>query len=439
VIDLLEAIPVMKTVRKSVPGVVLVVLVAFIAGCDDSATPTAPSASEATQAPLAQAREGGVLDGMSATPTDGDVVTPVGPETDAALSAPDGTTLKSTAPTLTSPTNNEVVSSLSPPLTLTNATPLNLPSADFTYRFEVTQLGSTQLIDANTAAQGVTTTSYIVNLALEQGTGYQWRARAEIGGNVGPWSTTATFTTPILLGVPTLASPLDGATVSNFRPDFVVQNGDAPAGSGTVTYQFQIDDEGPTFPNPSEFSATRSSIMQTIGDFGSELAPDTVYHWRVRATDGSVTTDWSLPRSFRTPPINVGPRTPDPLPGQALPPPNESGLIQQLAAAHPGAIGDSCIEEGGSWEFMDLAVEALRKIDTRWGYNCKRGHCNDPSIDVVDYFWGIGDGDRSADVYLIDIISAVCPDGNQSASWGDVTEETHDAGAIGRWIYPRPQ
>ena len=87
---------------------------------------------------------------------------------------------------------------------------------------------------------------------------------------------------------------------------------------------------------------------------------------------------------------------------------------------------------------MDLAVEALRARDTRWGYNCKRGNCNDPSIDVVDYFWGVGNGQDSADVYLIDIISSVCPDGNQAPAWTDITESTADNGTIGRWLYPRP-
>ena len=87
---------------------------------------------------------------------------------------------------------------------------------------------------------------------------------------------------------------------------------------------------------------------------------------------------------------------------------------------------------------MDLAVDALRKTDTRWGFNCKRGFCGEISEDVVDYFHGVGDGQGSTQVYLIDIISAVCPGGDQAPSWQDQTQATEDAGAIGRWIYPRP-
>jgi hypothetical protein len=38
---------------------------------------------------------------------------------------------------------------------------------------------------------------------------------------------------------------------------------------------------------------------------------------------------------------------------------------------------------------------------------------------------------------LIDIISAVCPGGNQSPAWIDQTQATADEGTVGRWIYPR--
>ena len=116
-----------------------------------------------------------------------------------------------------------------------------------------------------------------------------------------------------------------------------------------------------------------------------------------------------------------------------MPLPNESAVIDAVAAANPGALANSCVHEGGSWEFMDLAVEALRARDTRWGYNCKRGNCDDPSIDVVNYFYGSGNGDHSAEVYIIDIIGAVCPSGNQSPSWTNQTGT-----GLGRWIYPRP-
>ena len=217
----------------------------------------------------------------------------------------------------------------------------------------------------------------------------------------------------------------------------MVANGAASSSIGAVTYEFQVDDSGASFPSPSTFNTLRSNGSTSSAQVQGSLLKNTTFFWRTRATAGAFTSNWSPTQTFATPDI-VENRTPDPAPGQKLPLPNEAALIQQVASQNSGALANSCIEEGGSWEFMDAAVEALREKDTRWGYNCKRGDCNHISIDVVDYFWGIGDGGNSTDVYIIDIINAVCPGGNQSTSWTDQTEVTHEEGAIGRWVYPRP-
>ena len=121
-------------------------------------------------------------------------------------------------------------------------------------------------------------------------------------------------------------------------------------------------------------------------------------------------------------------RTPDPADGDRLPLPDMSGVIARVAAEHPEALRASC----GSWEFMDLVVDELRKHDTRWGYNWKRGNVGDPSHDVVDYHWNHGDDEGSTDVYIIDIIVGHCGD-NPAPGWGDVTDATRHGGSIGRW------
>ena len=421
----------MMTVRNSAVGAVLIPLVVLIASCSDDSNPTAPSATQATTVSSSAASAGALLAGEEVDQVG--IGAGVESDLDEALAAPDGSTLKAGAPTLVSPINNAVTDTLSPLLTLTNSSPNHVASAAFTYRFEVTQAGSSAIIDANSAAQGTNTTSYTVNLALEQATNYEWRARAELEGEAGPWSTTGTFTTPVLIGTPTPVSPANGATSGNFRPTFTVQNGDAPAGT-TVTYQFQIDDESAAFPNPSTFTAPRSAGTQTTAQFEDALAPSTTFYWRVRGTDGTFNSDWSATQMFSTPAVNVGPRAA----AASAPVPDQEAIINALAVSHAAELGDSCIEEGGSWDFMDEAIRQLRLTDTRWGYNCKRGNCNEISIDIANYFWGIGDGIDSQEVYIIDIISAVCPDGNQGPSWQDQTGATHEEGAVGVWIYPRP-
>jgi len=125
-------------------------------------------------------------------------------------------------------------------------------------------------------------------------------------------------------------------------------------------------------------------------------------------------------------------RTPDPEEGARLPLPDMSGVVARIAAEHPDALRNSCQDHGGSWEFMDLVVDELRRQDTRWGYNGKRGNVGDPSKDVIDYHWGRGEDENSTDVYIIDIITGHCGN-NPSVGWGDVTDVTFGSGTIGRW------
>jgi len=77
-------------------------------------------------------------------------------------------------------------------------------------------------------------------------------------------------------------------------------------------------------------------------------------------------------------------------------------------------------------------VDTLRTYDTRWGYNWKRGHVGDPSLDVVDYHWGAGPSEGSTQVYIIDVIGGHCGS-NPQPSWGDVTDVTYSNGGVGRW------
>jgi len=125
-------------------------------------------------------------------------------------------------------------------------------------------------------------------------------------------------------------------------------------------------------------------------------------------------------------------RTPDPAEGERLPLPNMEHVVHQIASQYPDALRHSCQEHGGSWEFMDRLVDELRRHDTRWGYNWKRGNVGDPSMDIVDYHWGRGDDENSTDVYIVDVILGHCGDGPTPA-WIDQTGATHNAGTIGRW------
>jgi hypothetical protein len=109
--------------------------------------------------------------------------------------APDGSTLKASAPTLQSPINNEAVS-LKPTLEISGSTGRYVAQA-FSYEFEV-QTDSGAVVKR--ATPGGTTWEYPEN--LQPSTFYKWRARATLNGAVGPWAGFGRFITSQALTAP---------------------------------------------------------------------------------------------------------------------------------------------------------------------------------------------------------------------------------------------
>jgi hypothetical protein len=136
--------------------------------------------------------------------------------------AADGSTLKVNAPTPLSPVNG-VKLEQGVPVTLVvgNATPsFGSPSAlPLTYKFELYNGSGTKVYTSPNINAGSATTSVTVPGELESDKPYTWQARAENGGNAGPWSARASFVTPQTEGYirgNELYDPLfNGKTVGN--------------------------------------------------------------------------------------------------------------------------------------------------------------------------------------------------------------------------------
>ena len=116
-----------------------------------------------------------------------------------ATANPDGSTLKVTAPSPTAPSNNTTLDLgvVSAQLQAAAATTTNGGSAALSYRFEVykgTSVTGTPVQTLAGTANGSTVTATTTG-SLDYGTAYTWRARAESGTGVGPWSAARSFTT----------------------------------------------------------------------------------------------------------------------------------------------------------------------------------------------------------------------------------------------------
>ena len=112
------------------------------------------------------------------------------------------------------------------------------------------------------------------------------------------------------LTAPKLDSPAGGAQTDTLRPTLTVQNATSDQ-AGTRTYEFQVSDTSAftaaaTSSIPG-FAATVSKAGVPEGSGGktsftveSDLQPTTVFFWRARAIQGSVTGPWSDTFQFKS-------------------------------------------------------------------------------------------------------------------------------------------
>jgi len=122
---------------------------------------------------------------------------PISPSAGGVLTAgaaPDGSTLKAPAPTLVSPISNQRVDTPELTLVVANSSTSFATDVPLTYRFEIyNSAGTTRLYVADGVPAGSGTTSHVVTLQLDGDQTYQWQARAESDGTVGPWTTRGVF------------------------------------------------------------------------------------------------------------------------------------------------------------------------------------------------------------------------------------------------------
>ncbi len=109
-------------------------------------------------------------------------------------------------------------------------------------------------------------------------------------------------------GVATLSAPVPKfpiafELVAVRKPNLVVANAVTTGNVGAVTYQFEVS-ELDSFPAGNR-SSTSGNIPQ--GDSvtswlpPSDLIPGSLYYWHARATNGTMTSEWSRTETFRTP------------------------------------------------------------------------------------------------------------------------------------------
>jgi len=266
---------------------------------------------------------------------------------------------------------------------------------------------------------------------------------ATTGGSV---TAAASDGSTLKVTAPATIDPTNGTVTPTRNPTLVWGNSEGKYEGVGLAYDLEVS----TVDGTVVYARTVGETPN-IGSHAVDLTLpyNTQHWWRVRAHLDNMVGPWSGFAEFQTPKqvVAVAPptspttptgfRTPDPPGGQRLPRRNDIGTVLAYDSLHPGQLRNSCQLEGGSWAFMDGVVDSLQAIDLRYGYNCKRGNCNDPSLDVVSYHWGPGNDEGSSDVYCTDLISGHCGS-SPGIIWNDVTGVTLDSGTVCRVMFTRP-
>ena len=255
---------------------------------------------------------------------------------------------------------------------------------------------------------------------------------------------------------PPLVSPVDGERAEDRRPTLIWLNSHGPLRRASA------------WPTTSR-SARRTAVVysRTVGespDIGAhsmdlELDYDTVYSWRVRAHVGNPDTvgPWSSWATFLSPttPVAIAPprrrgrwrrrlRRADLAVGRRRKRASRVRTIRRsfapLRARFPASFSNSCQDHGGSWEFMDRVVDALR-AERRPLWLQRQARQHERSVAgrrqlLLRQRRQRFPGPRRG-LHLRHHRRPLRRRRRRSV-WNDVTDITFNSGTVGRTMYPRP-
>jgi hypothetical protein len=300
------------------------------------------------------------------------------------------------------------------PVTLSVQNAASTGVRPITYRFEVgTDVDFANVVfareDVAPGADG--RTSLRLPDALPTGRNYYWRGRAQDGANTGPYSHSVVFTifTPVVIGKPSLVSPVGGSPVSQPNPLFVIGNAPKSGPFSTVVYNIELATNGSMVPTYASWVVTEQAGSQTSLRSPVNLAGGTVFYWRVIAWDSTTVSPWSDLGSFVTPASTPTP-TPPGNPGEPCSSRgNPQGILECQRNRYSGHMSATNLVN-----FLKASATDINRLGTvggPWGILVKTSgaQCNGYSCDILCL--GNGSSQVQRDV-LIDA------EGSQIPLWG---------------------
>jgi hypothetical protein len=248
--------------------------------------------------------------------------------------------------------------------------------------------------------------------ALELGRSYYWRAWTDDGANQSTFSTAGFEVLPrAVFTVPTAASPVNNAPVAERRPTLRINNSAHNSAVGPVTYFFVVAKDQAFTQISATGVVAEGGVTQWTVDRDLDYA--WTHFWRVRGTDGELTTDWSPTAAFTTPAAPAPPGGGGGG-GGGIPPGAPCNSPEPLKIVECERAKYGHMSHSQMLEFLKATVRSLNRngiAGAPFGILRKGGgeNCGGYSCDVICS--GQGGSQRQWDI-LGDI------DGDQWPSWG---------------------
>lgn len=247
---------------------------------------------------------------------------------------------------------------------------------------------------------------------------YYLRVAAVAGPYTGPWSNEVAVVVPGGGG----GGCTPPALTAGAQVNGPVVNIGWSAVPGAIGYQVEYS----RYPGVTELAIQRDASTLTHQQYIPMLG---TFYARVMTANSCGQTAISNEVAFTiTDLTGNGPRTPDPPPGQLLPMPGYApGLVAQLSQAYAFDRSQACANRN----YLYKVVRELRKYDSRWGLNWKRGWAGSLSTDIITYNPTAVPDAVAQQIYVVDVIHAICESNGHTWDWEGPTDRTWDAGQSG--------
>jgi hypothetical protein len=185
------------------------------------------------------------------------------------------------------PAVNAQIRNQDQPVTLVVGNAVITQGSAATYTFEVASDAAfaTRVYSKSGVAEGTAGQTSLTIDRLTAGADYFWRARAEGGGTVGPFSAGRKFTIgpAIVVNAPQLVSPASGAATTG-RPALTVINAPRSGPAGPLTYRFELANNNTFSPVVTTANVAETAGQTTYQPFQA-LPANRTFFWRVTAID----------------------------------------------------------------------------------------------------------------------------------------------------------